>query len=111
MLPWLNSYAVAQHDKMPGGDMQPGDFRENLQMVPSMLAVVLGERSDGKVSRAQRAIAYAITHPETPVLFNWADCISRAIAAPFRQLDNSSTFTYVSHTVRLMIARNPPSRG
>ena len=45
-----------------------------------MLSIVAGERIDRYVSPSKLAIAYQISHPNSPTLFDWASTISDGVS-------------------------------
>lgn len=106
ILSWLVRNYSLPGEKMPIEEIPISNFWNDLQMVFSMQAIVLGERSDKLVSHYQVFIAYAITHPMMHFIFNWAKFISRTIAEQLKKLPQTRVFTFVSHIVWLLLFQN-----
>lgn len=72
-----------------------------------MVAILCGEESDKYVDLAELSLAYYISHPHTPTIYNYALFLSNAIDERFEGLDAKEHFPYVSLLVWLLIYQHP----
>lgn len=71
-----------------------------------MLSIEMGEQSDRYISLAKLTIAYLISHPKSPIIYNWSVAISDEIAKQLQKIDEGSHFAYSSYIIWLFIHQN-----
>lgn len=71
-----------------------------------MLSIVAGERSNRYVSLTKLTIAYQISCPNSPTIYDWAIAILNGISEQLLEIDQGSHFAYASYIICLLIHQN-----
>lgn len=66
----------------------------------------MGESSDKYISPAKLSIAYQISRPNSPIIYDWAIAISDGIYEQLVEIDQGAYFTYASYIIWLLIHQN-----
>lgn len=74
---WLdrNVKGVASFLEFSSSEVPLSNFNAHLQLLLSMLAMVARHKTDRYVSSSKLTIAYQLSHPNSPTIYDWASAI------------------------------------
>lgn len=89
--------------ELPSSEVPLSNFSLHLQLLLSMLSIVVGESSNRYVSPAKLSIAYQISSPNSPTIYDWVITILDGIFEQLVEIDQESYFAYASYIIWLLI--------
>lgn len=66
--------------EVPQSEVLLASFNSHFQLLLSMLSIAIGEQSDRYIFSSKLTIAYLISHPKSPIIYNWSIAISNEIS-------------------------------
>lgn len=70
ILSWINKHSSTNFIELTSSEVLLSNFSSHLQLLLSMLSIVVKEKLDRYISLTKLVIAYRITHPRAPTIYD-----------------------------------------